>query len=144
MSEKFYPYSIRFLRGQNTIKALGWLVTQDIENGILFSTGPTNRIKIYDNILPGKTRESLITQFAHLLNSSTLFQSYNMSKLKKIYIFSIYDNTINTFHIFYFFPRLPFYHVIRLPSMCVRTRHPRKNKYVMERGDGEFSFDRQT
>ena len=104
MSEKLYPYSIRFLRGQNTIKALGWFVTQDIENGILFSTGPTtDRINIYDNILPGKTRESLITQFVLLLNSSTLFQRYNMSKLKKIYFLYVYDNTINTFHMFSLF-----------------------------------------
>lgn len=73
MSEKFYPYSIRFLRGQNTIKALGWLVTQDIENGILFSIGPTNRINIYDNILPGKTRESPVCP--------PLKQQHSISKL---------------------------------------------------------------
>ena len=85
----FYPI---FARPEyDKIKGLGWFVTQDIENGILFSTGPTtDRINIYDNILPGKTRESLITQFVHLLNSSTLFQSYNMSKLKKIFFIFIF------------------------------------------------------
>lgn len=45
-----------------------------------------------------------MTQFVHLLNSSTVFQSYNMSKLKKnIYFLYVYDNSINTFHMFSLF-----------------------------------------